>query len=209
MSDTPWWEVYRSLGFMSGQRQEQTLQAWAALFDAEGRDNADLVQVAYAIARREKMPSFAEEHLEAIRQELRKLDTLRQERLPVVSNHAPCQLCGDTGVVCGLPHSRYITPEGFWAAIVGGPHYTQCARCDRCAVGRAARTGDMCTLTQYEMVNPHWQHQLDSWQQYAEAQQAAWSATRADPASRYSGIPDARQPIQAVMDRIRKRLGLA
>jgi hypothetical protein len=206
MSDTPWWEVYRSLGFMAGQRQEQTLQAWAALFEAEGRDNADLVQVAYAIAKREKIPSFAEEHLEAIRQELRKLDAARQERQPVVRNHAPCQFCGDTGVVCGLPHSRYITAAGFWTAIVGGPHYTQCAKCDRCAVGKAARTGDMCTLTQYEMRNPYWQHQLDSWPVYAEAKRAADQATMADPASKHPESSSVRQSIQKLLDRIQKHL---
>ena len=166
MSDTPWWEVYRGLGFMSGAKQEQTLQAWAQMFEAEGRDEADLIAAAYAIARREKIPSFAEEHLQAIRQELRRMDADRAFRQPSVINRQPCPMCGDVGVVCGLPHLRYLDQAGFWMASTGGPEYKQAAACDRCIVGRSKPAGQMCNLTQYERENPHWLAQLNYHQEY-------------------------------------------
>lgn len=185
MSDEiPWWEVYQSLGFMSAPRQTATLQAWAHLFDTEGRTNEEMVQVVYAIARRDKLPSFAEEHLQAIREELRRMDYERSMVAPVVINRARCPYCGDCGIVCGLPHSHHITHEGLWDATIGKLMYTQCAKCDRCNVGRSIG-GSMLTLTQYERDNPHWQMQLDFYAQYMKSNRQAWQAARKDPCSQY------------------------
>jgi len=202
----PWWEVYRSLGFMSGARQEQTLQAWARMFEAEGRDEADLIAAAYAIARREKIPSFAEEHLQALRQELRRIDGERAHRTPSVYNRQPCALCGDTGVVCGLPHLRYLDAGGYWMASIGGPEYTQAAACDRCTIGRSKPAGQMCTLTQYEQENPHWLAQLNYHRDYRAERSAALRAARQDPAAQHPESAAERLSLDKFFQRIKDRM---
>ena len=182
MSDeTPWWEVYQSLGFMTAPRQSMTLQAWARMFEAEGRGSEDLITAAYAVAKRDKIPSFAEEHLEAIRQELRRIDSDRALRSCTPHSQQECPLCGNSGVVCGLPHSHFIDDNGFWRASTGGPEYTQAAACDRCIIGRSRPSGKMCNLTQYEQVNPYWAEQLRYHRQYRALKAAALRATSQDP----------------------------
>lgn len=185
MSDeTPWWEVYQSLGFMTSGKQLATLQAWGRLFDQEGRTNEEMTQAVYAIARRDKLPSFAEEHLQAIREELRAIDESQRQQEPVVVNRAPCPFCYDCGIVCGLPHSRQITNDGVWTGTIGGPASTQCAKCDRCNVGRSIG-GNMITLTQYESRNPHWSLQLEFYRQYQALESEKDRVARKDPSAQY------------------------
>ena len=185
MSDElSWYELYQSLGFMSSGKQLATLQAWGRLFDQEGRTNEEMTQAVYAIARRDKLPSFAEEHLQAIREELRRMDYESSMVAPVVVNRAPCPLCFDCGIVCGLPHSRQITNDGVWTGTIGGPASTQCAKCDRCNVGRSIG-GGMITLTQYERANPHWPLQLEFYRQYKSLENEKDRVARKDPSAQY------------------------
>lgn len=207
--ETPWWEVYQSLGFMTAPKQSLTLQAWARMFEAEGRGSEDLVTAAYAIARREKIPSFAEEHLEAIRQELRRIDSDRALKAPVLTNARECPVCGNAGVVCGLPHSRFIDDNGFWMASTGGPEYTQAAACDRCALGRSRPAGQMCNLTQYEQVNPYWAEQLRYHRQYRTLKAQALRATAQDPGAQVQETATQRLALDKFFEELRARMAQA
>jgi hypothetical protein len=140
-----------------------TYRVWVRLFDLEGVSELELESAVIAVSRRASIPRFAAEHLEALREEIRlgrrKIEAQHYQNSLPGPDRGTCQLCGDAGIVCGLPHLKDIRGS------IWGGRYTVGIVC-RCLRGKwfgeKCRPNDqpLMGLDEYELHNPDWRGQL-------------------------------------------------
>lgn len=136
-----WWDIHARLFGCSGENWAQTYALWNEVFRAEGRSNRELIAAVLATARREKIPNWGTEHLQAIRDELRLADHQAREKERLDRQALPwpsCGHCRGAGWICGLPHLEQIV-DGKWNPGMG-THQTQAVTCS-CHIGQRIETG--------------------------------------------------------------------
>ena len=160
---TPWVDLFQSLWSANTPAWVCTLRTWAHLFHAEGRSNIELVHAIFAVSKRTKLPQFPVDHLQALREEIRTQDeqiSRERESVRVAREVIRCTLCGDCGMVCGLPH----------LACVDGPQWlpprnTVAVTCTCQAGSQSAarwreRGKPSLSYHDYQCQNPNYEAQL-------------------------------------------------
>lgn len=142
-----------------------TYRVWDRLFRLEGISESELEGAVLAVSRRPKIPRFAGEHLEAIREEIRALRLIEERKNYANALPGPgvgeCALCGDAGLICGMPHLDDIR-HGHWFS-----GYTVGIVC-RCLKGKwfgeKCRPNDqpLMGIAEYETRNPYWREQIQA-----------------------------------------------
>lgn len=206
-----WQDFHARLFGCSGENWSHTYLIWSDLFADEGIPNDSLIEAIKQIARRDKIPSYANEHLQAIREELANLRNeyrLSRQRLLTSSVQASCSLCRGIGWVIGLPHLEQVI-DGEWDPGSFG-YQTQAVACS-CYIGQQRKTGvdqhwqsqiihkgkSLMTLDEYTLKNPNYSHQIAKRERARAAENRTRQlAARADT----NGIKDR-------LDSILQRLG--
>lgn len=142
-----------------------TYRVWDRLFRLEGISESELEGAVLAVSRRPKIPKFAGEHLEAIREEIKGLRLIEERKNYANALPGPgvgeCALCGDAGLICGMPHLDDIR-LGHWFS-----GYTVGIVC-RCLKGKwfgeKCRPNDqpLMGIAEYETRNPYWREQIQA-----------------------------------------------
>jgi len=182
-----WLDLFQALFSANSAQWGPTLLAWRELFTAEGRSNSELVAVCHGIAKRQVIPKFAPEFLQAIREELAKQDAsfARQRedaRLADLTQPTRCRRCRDVGMITGLPHVDFVDGVN-WPR----PRYTQSETCD-CPLGQQSRQRwlsmekPVMSFAEYERRNPHWRSQVQMRRLEVEAELTAHRQQHGDPA---------------------------
>jgi hypothetical protein len=166
---TLWLDLFQGLFHANTPAWGQTLFAWGQLFHAEGRSNSELVSAVYAITRRNPMPQFPTQFLEALRDELRQQDRSMsaQAESRRLDDTIPvqCDTCSDSGWVCGLPHLSSV-----WGPEWRKPRTTMAVTCfcsageqlNARAAGRQTDPKSLMSFIRYSAKNPHYQTQMDT-----------------------------------------------
>lgn len=142
-----WQEIHARLFSTPSERWWETYAIWARLFDVEGWSHEQVTDAVYRVARRNVLPQFAPQHLQAIREELlsaaREIRDLRRRHFDAES----CATCQSSGWVTELPHLDHVK-DGRWLTDMG-VYYTQ-AVCCSCGKGQSIKTA----------VAAHWSKEL-------------------------------------------------
>ena len=182
-----WVDLFQALFSAHSPTWGPTLLAWRELFNAESRSNSEMVSACHSIAKRQVIPRFAPEFLQAIREELSRQDAsfARQredDRLSQLDQPVRCRRCRDVGMITGLPHVDHVDGAN-WSR----PRYTQSAICD-CPLGQQSRqkwlslNKPLMTFGEYERRNPHWRSQVQMRRLEVEAELTAHRQQHGDPA---------------------------
>lgn len=143
-----WQEIHARLYSTPVDRWWETYAIWARLFDAEGWSHEQVTDAVYRVARRNVLPQFAPQHLQAIREELlaaaREIRELRKRHFDSVD----CGTCHSVGWVTELPHLEHVK-EGRWHTDMG-VYYTQSVCCS-CGKGQSIKTA-VAALWSKELV---------------------------------------------------------
>ena len=167
-----WQEIHARLFSTPADRWWETYAIWSRLFDAEGWSHEQVTDAVYRVARRNVLPQFAPQHLQAIREELlsaaREIRDLRRRHFDAES----CSTCKSTGWVVELPHLDHVR-DGRWHTDMG-VYYTQSVCCS-CGKGQSIKTAIAAhwskelvregqfpmDWTEYMRKNPGYREQLD------------------------------------------------
>lgn len=133
---------------------EDTYAAWHEMFSTEGFTNAQLEAAVLAVAKRFKVPVFAAEHLNALREELRDIAIRNREAaLKAAKAREPrCPHCKNMGTVW--------VPIGLNAQTIGQWSHQGCqCACDYCDIAKLEGFNDPA-LSTYEARFPEWRDHL-------------------------------------------------
>ncbi len=179
MTDDDWgdWAArHASLFSMLREEDREMFRQWRVEFEAM-EFTAPELHVATDFISREAVGLTRWDHLQAIRDNIRRhrsdeQEKLRREMESRADVMGTCDLCGDTGVVCGLPHLKQITVEGWAPLVTGVPPYTCGAICtcirgkwqldawDKRSAEYKEKHKRSITLAEYTRVNSQWKAQL-------------------------------------------------
>ena len=166
--------ILKHANFFNNRSEEwnATYAAWHEFFTEEGAKPAQLEAAVRAVAKRSKVPVFASEHLNALKEELREIrnrdyeNTVKaaRERTPRCST---CEFQATLIVPNGLSEATLETWMGQELSVV----------CDRCDMARIEGHRGM-TLGEYEAKNPNWRELYARWNAIRSGQsKSAPSAT--------------------------------
>jgi hypothetical protein len=141
-----WQEVHVRLYSTPGDKWWETYAIWTRLFEAEGWTDEQVVNAVYRTARRDVLPRFAPEHLQAIREELRMMFKEQSDLRRKQADEVGCDACSGTGWICDLPHPEHVV-EGRWMQNLG--MYYTVAVCCFCMKGQGIKA----------FVTAHWAKQ--------------------------------------------------
>jgi len=196
--NTPWPNFFQVMFGAGTDQWKLTLATWAELFHAEGRSNSEMVSVIHGISRRDQLPKFPTDFLEAIRSELKAQDAVfvrkrEDARLASLDQPLRCKKCRDVGQVTGLPHCQHVNGVN-WKR----PRYTQAVLCD-CQMGEMSRqkwhsmNKPLMSWSEYVRLNPDWFVQLSMRKLEVDAEVAAHR--------QQFGAPDWAGIVQRMIDR--------
>lgn len=165
-----WVDLFQQLFAAHTDSWMGTLGTWDDLFRAEGRSNSELIHAVLAISRRtSEMPQFPTQFLQALREELRKIDASMAgaESAARAASTKPtrCMDCRDSGLYAAVPTPNLSCVFGMeWRY----PYYTV-AVCCHCGLGRwkfdnwkgRQDKARPYSFDEYVQANPDWKAQVE------------------------------------------------
>lgn len=212
MANATWMELHQAIFGCWGDGWASTYLTWDQLFQGEGWPESWIGAAVQRVALREKLPEFATQHLQALREELtsmRRADRMARQtaaaQLPAPDAKNICTHCKDSGWACGLPHIQSIDSEGNWT----GQRYTMACPCT-CWKGRKVHESfrvnqqPVLSLGEYMQRNPSWRHQLQREELRKRAEAAAERAS-----GNLQGVNRTREAVRQALENIQKQAGVA
>jgi hypothetical protein len=176
---THWAITHAALFGNKSSEWEETYIAWNDLFAAEGFTKDQLEAATIAVAKRFKVPVFASEHLNALREELRDIRKMDYERALRAARtmSPPCPDCQNQGMI-HVPDPKHISACGEWDALTDPFEATTItAICDGCQVARLmGYQGQL--ISQYTTQVPNWRNLLARYLPIAGIRAKKLAATR-------------------------------
>ena len=158
---------------------EETYIAWDRLFKGQGYTDAHLSAATQAVAHRHKVPVFAAEHLNALKEELRDIRNMEHERAlrAAQTMNPPCPDCKNHGMIWA-PDPKHISADGEWDGFID-PFDGTTIRviCDGCQVARLMGY-EGPTVSAYTPHVPNWRDLLARYRPIVEIRTRSLRADR-------------------------------
>jgi len=162
-----------------GPEWKLTYAAWNGLFLAQGYTEAQIFEATAAVANRHKIPVFAAEHLNALKEELRDIRNRDHERAlrAAQTMKPPCPDCNNRGMI-SVPDPKHISANGECDAFVDPfVGHTVKVVCDGCQVARLMGYQGQ-PISAYTPYVPNWRNLLARYRPIVEIRTRSLMADR-------------------------------